>query len=328
MHRPPFQAFYQLLTQSPLLPWLPELPTRLESWLAQHQHQSAYKKGKHLLSHLPALSPSWQDLQTQVAIGKASELQPGQAEQMQKILQQLKPWRKGPFELFGLKLDTEWRSDWKWQRLQPHLAPLSGKTVLDIGCGSGYHLWRMRGAGAKTVIGVDPSLLFFQQFQAIQHFAQDPAVQFLPLGIDDLPLQPLFDTVFSMGVLYHRRAPLEFLGQLRQLLKPGGELVLETLVVPGDAPDDAQRVLTPLDRYAGMRNVWQIPSIPALEIWLARTGFRQVRLVDLNQTTPEEQRSTTWSEGQSLADFLDPTNPQLTREGYPAPLRAVLLASI
>ena len=131
------------------------------------------------------------------------------------------------------------------------------------------------------------------------------------------------DTVFSMGVLYHRRSPFEHLGELLDALRRGGELVLETLVVEGDA----ERVLVPADRYAMMRNVWFIPSPAAMLGWLRRAGFREARLVDVAATTTQEQRRTPWMRFESLADFLDPADPRLTREGYPAPLRAVFIAS-
>ena len=147
-------------------------------------------------------------------------------------------------------------------------------------------------------------------------------IGFLPLGVDDLPLEPLFDTVFAMGVLYQRRSPIDFLTQLRSLLKPGGQVVLETLIIHGDA----RQVLVPGERYAGMRNVWFVPSAAALEIWMQRCGFREITTVDIDQTRLQEQRATDWMTGQSLADFLDPDNPDLSREGYPAPLRAIITA--
>jgi tRNA (mo5U34)-methyltransferase len=50
-------------------------------------------------------------------------------------------------------------------------------------------------------------------------------------------------------------------------------------------------------------------------------------VVDLNRTTTDEQRSTPWMRFESLAQCLDPDNPELTVEGYPAPLRAVVLAT-
>jgi len=205
----------------------------------------------------------------------------------------------------------------------PHLAPLNHRTVLDVGCGSGYHLWRMRGAGAEFVVGIDPSQLFYSQFSAIKHFNPDPSVHLLPIGIDDMPKLQAFDTVFSMGVLYHRKSPIDFLQQLKNQLRPGGQLVLETLVVEGDETT----VLVPGERYAKMRNVWFIPSTAALLGWLARVGFQEAEVVDLNHTTLEEQRKTAWMENESLVDFLDANDHSKTIEGYPAPLRAVIIAT-
>jgi tRNA (mo5U34)-methyltransferase len=316
-----FRSFYQTLAKGALLPWLEYMPALLKAW----ENQTSASRQWRLLqvpAALPQLPPAELDLTSAVRVGKPSDLTEGQTKQIRQLLMQLKPWRKGPFELFGIEIDTEWRSDWKWQRLHEAISPLQGKTVLDVGCGNGYHLWRMRGAGAKCVIGIDPMALFLAQFNVLQHFIQDPQVHLLPLGCDDLPDLPLFDTVFSMGVLYHRPSPLDFLKQLRGQLRPGGELILETLVIEGDV----QTVLMPSDRYAKMRNVWFIPSVAALTLWLERVGFSEIRLVNLDRTSLEEQRRTDWMEFESLADFLDPHDSSKTIEGYPAPLRAVLVA--
>ncbi|MDX1589946.1 MAG: tRNA 5-methoxyuridine(34)/uridine 5-oxyacetic acid(34) synthase CmoB [Oleiphilaceae bacterium] len=244
-------------------------------------------------------------------------------QQVRRGLEGLRPWRKGPFEIFGTHIDTEWRSDWKWQRIAPHLRPLSGRTVLDVGCGSGYHCWRMLGSGARRVLGVDPSPLFLMQFLAIRQYLEPVPVDLLPLRMEDLPEGlGLFDTVFSMGVLYHRRSPLDHLLELKGALRPGGELVLETLVIEGDEG----QTLMPEGRYGRMRNVWFIPSVATLARWLQRTGFTDIRCVDRDRTSLEEQRSTDWMPFQSLADFLDPRDHSRTIEGYPAPLRATLIA--
>ena len=244
--------------------------------------------------------------------------------QLESALRGLHPWRKGPFDICGTKIDTEWRSDWKWQRLQEHIAPLTGKTVLDVGCGSGYHCWRIKGAGADLVIGIDPSPLFVVQYWALQHFLQNDSVFVVPAACEDLPQDmQAFDTVFSMGVLYHRRAPMDHLLELRQLLKPGGQLVLETLVVSGDE----NTVLVPEGRYGRMGNVWFIPSVAALTRWLEKMRFSDIKVVDVCVTSTEEQRSTDWMTFQSLQDFLDPADHNKTIEGYPAPMRAVITAT-
>jgi len=316
-----FSAFYALLAQSRLSPWLETLPAQLATWSKTALHGD-FKQWQKILANLPQTSPTRCELSDAVEFGVATDISTGEAERIRYLLQQLKPWRKGPFNIHGIEIDTEWRSDWKWQRVLPHISDLTQRYVLDVGCGSGYHLWRMRGAGAKCVVGIDPSQLFYAQFQAIKHFNPDPAVNLIPIGIDEMPVLKQFDTVFSMGVLYHRRSPVDFLQQLKNQLRPGGELILETLVVEGDA----QTVLMPGERYAKMRNVWFIPSTAALSHWLERLGFSDIRLVDLNTTSLDEQRATGWMENESLIDFLDPNDHSKTIEGYPAPLRAVIIA--
>jgi len=201
--------------------------------------------------------------------------------------------------------------------------------VLDVGCGNGYHAWRAGLDGAGFVVGIDPTAVFLAQYLAISRLAASLApdlverVHLQPVGIEAVPSAlRCFDTVFSMGVLYHRRSPVDHLAELRETLRIGGQLVLETLVIEGDG----QGVLVPTNRYAKMRNVWFIPTTGLLQGLLERVGFRDVRTVDVSVTTCDEQRSTGWMTFESLADFLDPADSGLTIEGYPAPRRAVLIA--
>ncbi len=245
------------------------------------------------------------------------------AAELHGALMALAPWRKGPFDFFGVLVDAEWRSDLKWRRVLPHLAPLAGRRVLDVGCGNGYYAWRMLGAGAACVLGLDPGLLAVAQFRAAHRYLPHLPAAVLPLASAALDGElGLFDTVFSMGVLYHRRDPVQHLRELGRTLAPGGELVLETLVI--DVAADV--ALVPEDRYARMRNVWSVPSPTRVERWLQEAGLRGARCVDLARTTPAEQRTTGWMPFQSLADFLDPSDPARTVEGYPAPLRGLFLA--
>lgn len=273
---------------------------------------------------LPDVSPSQVDLAQAVRIGLASDVSAETLAQLNTQLQRLIPWRKGPFEVFGIHIDTEWRSDWKWQRLLPHLSPLTGRNVLDVGCGNGYHCLRMYGAGAHQVVGIDPSPRFVVQFYMLKKYLGDIAVDVLPVGIEALPPQTeAFDTTFSMGVLYHRRSPMDHLRELKDTLRPGGELVLETLVIEGGLG----QTLVPEGRYAMMNNVWFIPSPTTLVSWLRKTGFENIQLVDVSVTTTSEQRSTPWMRFHSLENFLNPDDQSRTVEGHPAPRRAVLIAT-
>ena len=243
---------------------------------------------------------------------------------VRELLLQLSPWRKGPFEVAGIHIDTEWRSDLKWQRLQDKIAPLTNRNILDVGCGNGYYALQMRRAGANSVIGVDPTLLYVMQFLAVNVFAQESAVFVLPVRLHELPLPARkFDTTFSMGVLYHQRSPVDHLKELRQTLRPGGQLVLETIYLPGEKAFAA----TPEDRYARMRNVWLLPTIAELTIWLDRTGYKDIKIVDQSMTTIDEQRSTEWMTFESLQESLNSDDPTQTVEGWPAPNRAVITAT-
>ncbi|MCY1496647.1 tRNA U34 carboxymethyltransferase [compost metagenome] len=311
-------ALQQRLAGTKLQDWAADLPAQLDAKLAVG-HGDLERWGA-AVDALPPLQPQQVELTQRFLLDGPCDEATRAA--LKTALQGLIPWRKGPFEVFGVHIDTEWRSDWKWSRVAPHL-DLRGRRVLDVGCGNGYYQWRMLGAGADCVVGVDPNWLFFCQFLAMKRFLPDLPAWHLPLALEELPPKlEGFDTVFSMGVLYHRRSPIDHLFDLKDCLRRGGELVLETLVVEGDA----QQVLVPEDRYAQMRNVWFLPSVPALELWLRRAGYVDVRCVDVSYTSVEEQRSTDWMRFQSLPEFLDPADHSRTIEGLPAPARAVLIA--
>ena len=277
-----------------------------------------------LIAGLPAASPSCLDLdQPRISVGRPQDLNEGRHKALMDALRRLKPWRKGPFNLFGIPLDSEWNSALKWARVAPHLTALAGRRVLDVGCSNGYYLFRMQSATPGVVLGIDPYRRYYLQYCLLQHYIRSTRVFALPVGLEDLvSMERWFDTVLCMGILYHRRSPLDCLVRLKALLRPGGELVLETLIVE----DEAEICLVPGGRYAAMRNVYFIPSVSGLRNWLTRSGFANIRCVDITRTTLDEQRKTDWIDSASLESFLDPADPRRTIEGYPAPVRAVLMA--
>lgn len=318
-----YEELYRRLRAHPkLAEWGAQLPAQIDQILTTGHGDLV--KWRTALESLPPIKPDHIDLNAAaITAGTAADCDAGTRATTEHALRQLMPWRKGPFSLLGLDIDTEWRSDWKWDRIAPHITPLTGRTVLDVGCGSGYHCWRMAGAGAELVIGIDPTLIYIMQYFAVRHFTGDHGVFVLPLALEQLPAKlEAFDTVFSMGVLYHRRSPLDHILELRDCLRPGGELVLETLVIDGEEG----QVLLPEQRYAKMRNVFFIPSPPTLALWLRRCGFTDVRIVDVSTTTAAEQHRTDWMTFESLEDFLMPGDPSCTVEGHPAPRRATLIA--
>lgn len=243
---------------------------------------------------------------------------------VRNALLDLAPWRKGPFHVAGVTIDAEWRSDLKWQRVVAAIEPLDGQNVLDVGAGNGWYALEMRKSGAASVIGVDPSLLYAMQFLAVNRFLAIDNVFVLPARLEELPPPGRrFDTTFSMGVLYHQRSPLDHLRRLHDTLAPRGQLVLETLFLPGDEPC----ARTPRRRYARMKNVWLLPTISELETWIDRSGFANAEVVDRSRTTIDEQRRTEWMPFESLDAALNPDDPTRTIEGWPAPQRALVVAS-
>lgn len=318
-----YQALYQFLSEQNAGQWVDRLTKQLPEALemSNHGHLSEWLE---VIEQIPVLSSQFRKLTSSaITIGNAEEINQDTRKQLNLAFKRLCPWRKGPYSLFGIEIDTEWRSDWKWDRLIDHIKPLQNRTVLDVGCGNGYHCWRMLGAKAKMVIGIDPALLHIMQFHAIRKLYGEAANYILPLRLEDLPANlSLFDMVFSMGVLYHRRSPFDHLLELKDCLHPGGQLILETLIIEGEK----NQVLVPEGRYAKMRNVWFIPSCESLQTWLQRCGFVNIRLINITKITIEEQRSTRWMQSQSLKDFLQPDNHSLTIEGLPAPTRAIFLA--
>ncbi|MEZ9647269.1 tRNA 5-methoxyuridine(34)/uridine 5-oxyacetic acid(34) synthase CmoB [Vibrio sp. 10N.261.52.C2] len=318
-----FANFYQLIAQDTRLqPWLNVLPQQLTDW--QTAEHGDFDRWLRALNKIPQDVPDQVDLKNSVTIGSSTPYHTGELKKLESLLKTFHPWRKGPYTVHDIHIDTEWRSDWKWDRVLPHISPLKNRSVLDVGCGNGYHMWRMLGEGARLTVGIDPSHLFLVQFEAIRKLmGDDQRAHLLPLGIEQLPKLEAYDTVFSMGVLYHRRSPLDHLIQLKDQLVSGGELVLETLVIEGDE----NAVLVPVDRYAQMRNVYFFPSARALKRWLEQVGFEDVRIVDENVTTIGEQRTTEWMTHNSLPDYLDPNDPSKTVEGHPAPRRAILVAT-
>ena len=240
-------------------------------------------------------------------------------DELERIARLMMPWRKGPFDLFSLFIDTEWRSDLKYNFLRPHFN-LSGKKVADIGCNNGYYMFRFLEDAPAKVVGFDPSALFQSQFDLINHYVKSDIVYEL-LGVEHLPFyEEKFDVIFCLGVLYHRSDPIAMLKALAQGLAEGGEVYLDTFIIDGEEAV----ALCPSESYSKITNVYFVPTLKALENWCIRAGFTSFEVLGTVVTTSDEQRKTDWIESQSLEDFLDPADSSKTVEGYPAPKRGYI----
>lgn len=104
--------------------------------------------------------------------------------------------------------------------LQRFTAEAPGR-LLEIGCGSGDLLAEAQARGFD-IAGVEISA------HATQTANSRLGASYVHAGtIDRVELpQAAFDIVFFADVLEHTRRPLDFLGRVYQLLKPGGKIVL------------------------------------------------------------------------------------------------------
>ena len=284
-----------------------------------------YQKFKTVLETMPDFIPSFIDLESRaITIGDPSDLNADGLRLLTDKIGELCPWRKGPVNLFGILIDSEWQSWMKWERLIHHISNLQGRRILDIGSSNGYYMFKMSACNPLMVLGVEPQSTFYFQYLTLQKFLKQENVFCLPVPHDQLPkMDKYFDTVFCMGVLYHRKSPVQMLKDICDSMRSGGELVLENLIINSKK----NFCLFPKDRYAKMRNVFFIPDLLVMESWLLRAGFTNIRCVDITKTSFEEQRKTRWIQTETLKDFLDPNDFDKTVEGYPAPVRAIFIAT-
>ncbi|MEC9093062.1 MAG: tRNA 5-methoxyuridine(34)/uridine 5-oxyacetic acid(34) synthase CmoB, partial [Planctomycetota bacterium] len=302
---------------------------RIRTERASVLHTKHWKQKKDQLSKIAEIKTRIGEIlvncgQEIISCDSMNPIQRSDLKSLEETAVSLMPWRKGPFRLFDVELDTEWRSDLKWNRIQSSLGNLRGKKILDVGCGNGYYMLRASAGHPSLVLGLDPSIPFLLQFEFIQHFTQIPHLQIELLGAENLQLfDSAFDIILCMGVLYHQKNPLQVLKNIYKAVQPGGFAVIESQIIPGCEPV----ALFPEDRYAKARNVFFIPTESCLLNWVKRAGFTKVETVSVEKTTVNEQRKTRWTTFESLEDFLDPSNHCKTIEGYPAPHRAAVKAT-
>ncbi len=258
-----------------------------------------------------------------ITIGQADDIDDDFRDKLSAILREFMPWKKGPFVLFGISIDAEWRSDVKWQRVAERVGSLRGLRIADIGCNNGYFMFRMAADSPEIVVGFEPYAKNLMEFEIFQYYARVPNLYFELLGAEHLDLYAgYFDLVFCMGILYHQTDPIEALRRIYRSLRPGGQVIIDCQGIPGEE----SVALLPAGRYAQARGIWYLPTLPCLLNWLRRTQFRDIECFYNELLTPDEQRTTPWAPVKSLVDFLDPMDSSKTIEGYPAPRRFYVIA--
>ncbi|MCL7487114.1 MAG: tRNA 5-methoxyuridine(34)/uridine 5-oxyacetic acid(34) synthase CmoB [Desulfobulbaceae bacterium] len=280
-----------------------------------------YRQPGESVSHIKA---SWCDFSGDVIhIGRPGEVDETDRQKILQAMRSFMPWRKGPFRVFGIDIDAEWRSERKWNRLLPEIPPLAGKLIADIGCNNGYYMFRAAHHQPRLVLGFEPYVQHYYTFRTLNGFAGQGSLEIELFGVEDLHLFPqCFDVIFLLGIIYHRPSPIDALRDIFTALKPGGTLLLESQAIPGEEPV----ALFPESTYAKVPGTWFIPTGACLYNWLKRTGFSNIKLFCSHPMSSDEQRRTDWMIFESYEDFIDKENPELTIEKYPAPWRVFFKA--
>ncbi|WMY97330.1 MAG: tRNA 5-methoxyuridine(34)/uridine 5-oxyacetic acid(34) synthase CmoB [Arsenophonus sp.] len=318
-----FNFFYKEISVSVLSSWLNVLPNQINNWKKRHKKNKNHLFFQNIVNNIPDINPDFLDLKKKVFINNYHPISLKIKKKIFCLLKKLMPWKKGPFYFYGIFIDSEWKSNLKWERLISYIPLLlKNKIILDVGCGNGYYMWRMLGEQARFVVGIDINCIALYQFYAVKKLIGNKKIFLLPINLEQLPKLESFDVVFSMGVIYHCLSPLNHIFLLKNQLVSGGSLILESLIIEGNE----NNCLIPMKTYAKMNNVFFIPSLKMLKIWLIRCGFIDIKIINKTFTTDQEQRRTNWMINESLNDFLNPNNNEYTIEGYPAPLRVILIA--
>ncbi len=252
------------------------------------------------------------------AVTISGSISEAEREKIFAALETFKPWKKGPFSLFNIDIDSEWRSDLKWDRIISYVGSLKEQKICDVGCHNGYYMFRALAHDPKFVIGLEPVAKHWYNFHLLNKYISDRRLRFELLGIEHIDLfAQVFDTVFCLGILYHHTDPVSMLKKIFRSLRPGGQVIIDCQGIPGEG----SLALIPEKRYANASGIWFLPQEKAIENWLKRTGFRDIHCFYKEKLSPDEQRRTLWADIESLAEFLDPLDPDKTIEGYPAPWR-------
>ena len=235
---------------------------------------------------------------------------------LKTLIEEIGPWRKGPYKINELVIDSEWKSNLKWDRIKKVLPSLNEKVILDIGCNNGYFMFHLLRLKPSFVMGLDPVGIFFLQYFLISKFLKKENMDFSLLGHEELSFfDQVFDVVLCLGILYHHPDPLLILKKIHRSLKPGGLVLLDCQGIA----DGRATALFPKDKYLGKSNFWFLPSPECLKNWLFRTGFNDVEIFYQEKLSSKEQRKTALSPNPSLAEGM--RDDATTLEGYPYPYR-------
>ena len=234
-----------------------------------------------------------------------------------KIIEQLTPWRLGDYLIFNNLIKSEWNCDFRWKLIDKYIPFLNNKKVADIGANNGYFSFRLLEFNPSQLLCFEPNDLYNLQLYFIASLLKNNSIKIIKNGVENLiNYDSSFDFILFMGVLYHRENPIETLKNIYFALKANGVAIVESICIEGDS----DLVLFPYKSYAKMKNIWYIPSESVLKYWCEIAGFRYIQKIFNYYVTEDHQKKSEHSPNESLSDFLSEDGLK-TVEGYPPPYK-------
>lgn len=111
----------------------------------------------------------------------------------------------------------------EWSELQKILPDFQGKTVLDLGCGYGWHCKYAAENGAALVLGTDISQKMIHIAKTINHAAQ---IEYRRAAMEDLDFsEQSFDVILSSLAFHYIESFEPLAANIAKWIKPGGNFV-------------------------------------------------------------------------------------------------------
>ncbi|NEN81770.1 class I SAM-dependent methyltransferase [Paenibacillus elgii] len=111
----------------------------------------------------------------------------------------------------------------EWHVLKSLIPDLRNKSVLDLGCGFGWHCRYSREQQASSVIGVD---LSDKMLQKAREMTNDPLISYLKMPIEDIDFSVApFDVVISSLAFHYIKSFEAICKKVYACLKPGGAFI-------------------------------------------------------------------------------------------------------
>jgi len=125
----------------------------------------------------------------------------------------------------------------RWKLIEPYIPKdLTGKTVLDLGCNSGYFSVQMKKRGASRVVAVDTFVGAIKQTKFLaKWFGVDLEVVQEDAHVYCLTTEERFDYVLYLGLFYHLKYSVLTLDRLAEMTKC--RLFFQTIIVPPSISD-------------------------------------------------------------------------------------------